>query len=83
MVLLSFGKTLYAPVISNHGPTTYGEGWGIARLKCRAVACIVPAVRGKCQGFDIGIFILERFEPHQEKIGFLPWQKQRRSSAVQ
>ena len=42
-------KFFYAPVICNHYLTTYGEGYGIARLKCRVIT------------FDIRILTPGRF----------------------
>ena len=34
---------------------TYGEGWGIARLKCSNYFLIVLSVQGQRRGFDIRI----------------------------
>ena len=45
-------------------PHTYGEGWGIAMLKCRAITfhfSSVHSVQGKRLGFDIRILKPGRF----------------------
>ena len=41
--------SIYAPVICNHCSPTYGEGWGIAGLKCGA---ITSRVSPQCRGND-------------------------------
>ena len=47
--VLKVGRTMQLAVICNHGMQLWGRG-GIA-LGCNFYFCIVPAFRGKCQGF--------------------------------